>query len=121
MEYLGRTDFVQSKPADGIEHGLVQSNEERERRNQELRDRLREFEDSIGSTSNAATEAARNRLESVLGAEPEARPTGARDQLSEHLGALMGDAPFCDICGHITVRNATCYKCLNCGQSLGCS
>ncbi|MEZ5065764.1 MAG: vitamin B12-dependent ribonucleotide reductase [bacterium] len=31
------------------------------------------------------------------------------------------DAPFCDSCGHITVRNGACYKCLNCGASLGCS
>ena len=31
------------------------------------------------------------------------------------------DAPFCDACGHITVRNGTCYKCLNCGNSMGCS
>ena len=27
----------------------------------------------------------------------------------------------CDDCGHITVRNGSCYKCLNCGNSLGCS
>ncbi len=39
----------------------------------------------------------------------------------EFLGSLMGDAPICNICGHITVRNGTCYKCLNCGNSLGCS
>jgi len=34
---------------------------------------------------------------------------------------LLGDAPACDNCGHITVRNGTCYKCLNCGSSMGCS
>ncbi len=37
------------------------------------------------------------------------------------LSEMMGDAPLCDICGHITVRNGSCYKCLNCGNSLGCS
>jgi ribonucleoside-diphosphate reductase alpha chain len=37
------------------------------------------------------------------------------------LGQMMGDAPLCDICGHITIRNGSCYKCLNCGNSLGCS
>jgi ribonucleoside-diphosphate reductase alpha chain len=37
------------------------------------------------------------------------------------LGEMMGDAPLCDVCGHITVRNGSCYKCLNCGNSLGCS
>ncbi len=31
----------------------------------------------------------------------------------------MGDAPLCDVCGHITIRNGSCYKCLNCGNSLG--
>ena len=34
---------------------------------------------------------------------------------------LMGDAPFCSLCGHVTVRNGACYKCLNCGNSMGCS
>jgi ribonucleoside-diphosphate reductase alpha chain len=32
-----------------------------------------------------------------------------------------GDAPPCDVCGTITVRSGTCYKCLNCGNSMGCS
>ena len=40
---------------------------------------------------------------------------------SQYLGSMMGDAPFCSICGHLTVRNGACYKCLNCGNSLGCS
>jgi len=34
---------------------------------------------------------------------------------------LLGDAPACDACGHITIRNGTCYKCVNCGTSMGCS
>ncbi len=37
------------------------------------------------------------------------------------LSQMMGDAPMCDECGHITVRNGSCYRCLNCGASLGCS
>jgi ribonucleoside-diphosphate reductase alpha chain len=31
------------------------------------------------------------------------------------------DAPACPSCGSMTVRNGACYKCLNCGESLGCS
>ena len=31
------------------------------------------------------------------------------------------DAPACDTCGSIMVRNAACYKCLNCGSTSGCS
>ncbi|HRQ71427.1 MAG TPA: adenosylcobalamin-dependent ribonucleoside-diphosphate reductase [Phycisphaerales bacterium] len=33
----------------------------------------------------------------------------------------VNDAPPCDVCGTITVRSGTCYKCLNCGNSMGCS
>ena len=31
------------------------------------------------------------------------------------------DAPVCDQCGHITTRNGACYRCHNCGNSMGCS
>ena len=41
--------------------------------------------------------------------------------LSHSTASLQGDAPPCPNCGQITVRNGTCYKCLNCGDSLGCS
>jgi ribonucleoside-diphosphate reductase alpha chain len=43
------------------------------------------------------------------------------DTLGQLTATLMGDAPACNVCGHITVRNGACYKCLNCGNSLGCS
>jgi ribonucleoside-diphosphate reductase alpha chain len=51
-------------------------------------------------------------------------PGGAAAQTSsinQALGSMMGDAPLCDTCGHITVRNGSCYRCLNCGNSMGCS
>jgi ribonucleoside-diphosphate reductase alpha chain len=34
---------------------------------------------------------------------------------------FQADAPVCDVCGSITVRNANCYRCFNCGASMGCS
>ena len=34
---------------------------------------------------------------------------------------VQSDAPTCDTCGAIMVRNAACYKCLNCGNTSGCS
>ena len=46
---------------------------------------------------------------------------GAGSALDAQLDSMMGDAPLCDVCGHITVRNGACYKCLNCGNSMGCS
>jgi ribonucleoside-diphosphate reductase alpha chain len=33
----------------------------------------------------------------------------------------QSDAPPCDTCGSMMVRNASCYKCLNCGATSGCS
>jgi len=45
----------------------------------------------------------------------------ATSELNQSNAALMGDAPPCDSCGSITVRNGTCYKCMNCGNSMGCS
>jgi ribonucleoside-diphosphate reductase alpha chain len=33
----------------------------------------------------------------------------------------QSDAPSCSDCGSITVRNGACYKCANCGLSMGCS
>jgi ribonucleoside-diphosphate reductase alpha chain len=37
------------------------------------------------------------------------------------LAHMQSDAPPCDECGAITVRNGACFKCLNCGNSMGCS
>ena len=35
--------------------------------------------------------------------------------------AAQADAPSCADCGSIMVRNGSCYKCLNCGSTSGCS
>ena len=43
------------------------------------------------------------------------------DPLSQQGTEMQADAPACDVCGSITVRSGTCYKCLNCGNSMGCS
>ncbi|NCD70306.1 vitamin B12-dependent ribonucleotide reductase [Mucilaginibacter agri] len=43
-------------------------------------------------------------------------------QLSVDLSmGVQSDAPPCSVCGHTTLRSGTCYKCLNCGNSMGCS
>jgi ribonucleoside-diphosphate reductase alpha chain len=99
MEYLGRTDFVQVKPED-IEKAQA--------------------EKTLASPTASAkeVEAAEKTLTSTP--VPVYKAT-AGTALSSHLSNMMGDAPFCNICGHITVRNGSCYKCLNCGNSLGCS
>jgi ribonucleoside-diphosphate reductase alpha chain len=50
------------------------------------------------------------------------RTTGAihaADALSELVD--LGDAPTCHVCGSIMVRNGSCYKCMSCGSTSGCS
>jgi ribonucleoside-diphosphate reductase alpha chain len=43
----------------------------------------------------------------------------AADALSSLID--MGDAPSCHVCGSIMVRNGSCYKCMSCGSTSGCS
>ena len=37
------------------------------------------------------------------------------------IAQMQTDAPSCHSCGTIMVRNGTCYRCLNCGETSGCS
>lgn len=46
---------------------------------------------------------------------------GAVGVQSEQFARFQSDAPACDNCGAITVRNGNCYLCHNCGNSMGCS
>ncbi len=34
---------------------------------------------------------------------------------------MQADAPVCDTCGSMMVRSGSCYKCMNCGATSGCS
>ncbi|MGA9567238.1 MAG: hypothetical protein WBS19_17065 [Candidatus Korobacteraceae bacterium] len=43
-------------------------------------------------------------------------PVGALEELIQ-----MGDAPACNICGSLMVRSGTCYRCMTCGSTSGCS
>ena len=46
------------------------------------------------------------------------RPRVGKNQVTF---AAQADAPSCAECGSIMVRNGSCYKCLNCGSTSGCS
>jgi ribonucleoside-diphosphate reductase alpha chain len=51
-----------------------------------------------------------------------AADSSSKKQFSVDLSmGVQSDAPSCNTCGHTTVRSGTCYKCLNCGNSMGCS
>jgi len=43
------------------------------------------------------------------------------DRIDKQFTHYQEDAPPCDVCGSITVRNGNCYRCHCCGSSLGCS
>jgi len=40
---------------------------------------------------------------------------------SSNNGGTTGDAPSCSTCGMLMMPNGSCYKCLNCGSTSGCS
>jgi len=58
----------------------------------------------------------------VQGRAPGGSVTGhihAADALKELID--MGDAPSCSVCGAIMTRNGSCYRCMSCGSTSGCS
>jgi len=120
MEYLGRTDFVQVKPA-GIQKNRAEQLARlmAEAAGQKTLE-LPELEDE----SNGDVE-----KEKIILKDPEAtkdqmemfKKEVAATAADQQLSGMMGDAPPCATCGHITVRSGTCYKCLNCGSTTGCS
>ena len=48
-------------------------------------------------------------------------PTASSADRQSQFAKFQIDAPACDNCGSITVRNGNCYLCHNCGNSMGCS
>src|SRR6266704_546262 len=52
-------------------------------------------------------------------AMPATNSVHAADALSSIID--LGDAPTCSFCGSIMVRNGSCYKCMSCGSTSGCS
>src|SRR5271166_1545324 len=58
----------------------------------------------------------------IHGKAPGGSVTGhhhAADALKELID--MGDAPSCSVCGAIMTRNGSCYRCMSCGSTSGCS
>jgi len=51
--------------------------------------------------------------------EPGAGSVHAADALSSMVD--LGDAPSCSFCGAIMTRNGSCYRCMSCGSTSGCS
>ncbi len=112
-EYLGRTDLVHvlDKPEvlntgtdnwDEIPSGL-------------------EYEKAPELSSVRIVGTASSGVQPVKAQKSVARTENSMEAMSSANKSMQSDAPACNTCGHITVRSGTCYKCLNCGNSLGCS
>jgi ribonucleoside-diphosphate reductase alpha chain len=121
LEYLDRTDLAQVKPE---ELGMVRSVDHATGRPVGFEHHRGPEGPGNGKNTGHQGPAVHAAPPAASAAHPPAAKRGAATAEGGQ-GALLakfpGDAPLCDHCGHITIRNGTCYKCLNCGNSLGCS
>ncbi|HEX3659426.1 MAG TPA: vitamin B12-dependent ribonucleotide reductase [Pirellulales bacterium] len=70
--------------------------------------------DAVGSPANVA-------MLKRAGVAPKFDPAIDGSGRDGQFAMFQLDAPSCDNCGAITVRNGNCYLCHNCGNSMGCS
>ena len=124
MEYLGRTDFVQVKPTSEqltlpLEASVVPNAADREQLIKEIAEANAEAAKILRAAELKAGSTLTRKPIRFTSVEPDG--SAAADPLNAQLSKMMGDAPLCSTCGHVTVRNGTCYRCLNCGNSMGCS
>ncbi|MBH8603542.1 vitamin B12-dependent ribonucleotide reductase [Thermoactinomyces sp. CICC 10522] len=98
MEYLGRTDFVQVPPAK--EELRYYANKDKKKNAEKEPD---------GGGQHTSRENNSHSHEAALS-------TGNLDAIRASSGA-----PLCIECGGMTKRNGSCYVCLDCGSTTGCS
>lgn len=106
-EYLGRTDLVHVLDKPTVEN-LGEEGDITLVGKPEL--------SSIRVTAPAAAPVAKANVAVAVEAN-----AGSMDNVTAAAKSMQSDAPACSTCGHITIRSGTCYKCLNCGTSMGCS
>lgn len=96
MEYLGRTDFVQVPPEEG------------------------ELRYIINQQKKQATQ---DEPEQAVSQQTEELHSHEEHQPQDNLDAIRASsgAPLCIECGGMTKRNGSCYVCLDCGATTGCS
>jgi len=111
----GKSDLAEPRPADKKSDGQVEAKLEGE-------------ELEVGSQSSAPTLAnghtngkAKKGFNAKLLERAGAMLEDGGGSRSEQFAGFQVDAPSCDNCGSITVRNGNCYLCHNCGNSMGCS
>ena len=112
-EYLGRNDLVHVLDKPEVQN---LGNEPWDENTPTIGDRKHELSEVrvLGNTAQPEGVKAHRVAHTI-------KPVANMDAVSAANKSMQGDAPACNTCGHITVRSGTCYKCLNCGNSLGCS
>jgi ribonucleoside-diphosphate reductase alpha chain len=109
-EYLGRTDLVHV-----LDRPEISNMEEQEEITLLEKPELSSVR-ITGPSANAAPAAHSQKLQ-----KSSVKMEAGLDAVNAAAKSMQSDAPACNTCGHITVRSGTCYKCLNCGNSMGCS
>jgi ribonucleoside-diphosphate reductase alpha chain len=112
-EYLGRTDLVHvidkpeiSNTGDDENEGITY-----------IGGNTPELSNVHVASANVTPSAQPQKLQKATAVKVEA----GLDMVNAAAKNMQSDAPSCNTCGHITIRSGTCYKCLNCGNSMGCS
>ena len=114
-EYLGRTDLVHVLDKPEV---LNSGNEAWDPATPTIGERTQELSDvRVMGTAVAATKP----VAAHRAAQMPRPQNNGMDAVNAAAKSMQSDAPACNTCGHITVRSGTCYKCLNCGNSMGCS
>ena len=113
-EYLGRNDLVHVLDKPEVEN---MGNEPWDENTPTIGNRVPELSEVrvIGSTNVKAQTQKPHRAEHAK------KVSNGYDAVNAAAKNMQSDAPACNTCGHITIRSGTCYKCLNCGNSMGCS
>jgi ribonucleoside-diphosphate reductase alpha chain len=111
-EYLNRTDLVHVLDKPEVGNTGTEEWDEQPASKPELSD-VRVIAPATGNSAITAT--------SSMKVQKSTTVVKAENSTQEFMKSMQSDAPACNTCGHITVRSGTCYKCLNCGNSMGCS
>ena len=110
-EYLGRTDLVHVVDQPTVEN-TGEGDEEITLMGKPELSSVR-----VAATNSGAATAPQKLQRATAGIKAEV----GLDAVNAAAKNMQSDAPACNVCGHITIRSGTCYKCLNCGNSMGCS
>jgi ribonucleoside-diphosphate reductase alpha chain len=73
---------------------------------------------STGSTTPTIADVVQPRLRMQ---EPSSRSSASVERNEKVVFQTQSDAPPCHECGSIMIRSGSCYKCLQCGSTSGCS